>query len=78
MPKGSPLRYRDLLSRLKDFGVEEKRVGSGSRRMLYKANVEGLNVAYPIHPHSLNDEVNIHIIRTVIRRFKISPDAFWG
>ena len=75
MPK--PLRYRELLARLKDFSVIEKRWGGGSRRMLFKENVEGLNVSYPIHPHSENDELGLPIIKATLRRFKIDPNEFW-
>ncbi len=78
MPEGHPLRYRELLGALKPFGVSEIRQGSGSRRMLFKADVEGLKQSYPIHPHSDNHEVDTHIIKTILRRFKISEDSFWN
>lgn len=77
MPSGSPLRYRDLLAKLKRFGVEESRRGKGSRRMLYKRGIEGLDQSYPIHPHSENAEIHVHIIRTILRRFKIPEEGFW-
>ena len=41
MPEDRPLRYRDLVNRLKAFGVVEK-IGKGSVRMLFKPDVEGL------------------------------------
>jgi hypothetical protein len=77
MPEGYPLRYRELIGRLKKFGIIEKRFGSGSRRMLYKENVEGLNVHYPIHPHSEHHEISAPIIKATLRRFKISENLFW-
>jgi len=77
MPKAGPLTYRELMRRLRQFGVTE-RVGGGSRRMLYKDDVEGLKACYAIHVHSDNAEVHAHIIRTILRRFKISEDSFWN
>ena len=78
MPEGHPLRYRELIECLKGFGVIEIRSGRGSRRMLYKPDVEGLKQSYPIHVHSEHDEVDIHIIRAILRRFKIPEDEFWS
>ncbi len=75
MPK--PLRYRELLAHLKDFGVIEKRYGAGSRRVLYKENVEGQTVFYYIHPHSEHHEFDIGVVNSTLRRFKINPKEFW-
>lgn len=77
MPSGRPLRYRELLSRLTRFGVQEI-VKKGSRRILFKPDVEGRDQSYPIHPHSDNHEFASHIVRTILRRFKIPEDQFWG
>lgn len=78
MPEGHPVRYRDLLRCLKEFGVTEAvRKGKGSKRMLFKADVEGQKQSHPIHPHNNNDEVHTHIVKTVLRRFKIPEKAFW-
>jgi predicted RNA binding protein YcfA (HicA-like mRNA interferase family) len=76
MPEGRPLRYRDLVNRLKAFGVVEK-IGKGSVRMLFKPDVEGLRRSYPIHPHSEHHEFGPPIIRAILRRFKIPEDSFW-
>ena len=66
MPDRSPLRYRELLRRLSHFGVEEKRHGSGSVRILYKADVEGQKQSIPIKvridTHSDHSEVYVPVI----------------
>lgn len=76
MPEGRPLRYRELVNRLKVFGVIEK-TGKGSVRMLFKLDVEGLRRSYPIHPHSEHHEFGPPIIRAILRRFKIAEESFW-
>lgn len=72
-----PLRYREFLKRLSRFGVSEIRHGSGSRRMLFKENIEGLRQSYPIHAHDENVEIYLPIINATLRRFKIAPSTFW-
>ena len=71
------LRYRDLRTRLRPFGVQEEDRGGG-RRMLFKEDVEGQKASYPIHPHSEHHEFGPPIIRAILRRFKIPPDVFWN
>ncbi len=77
MPEGHPLPYRELLRRLSEFKVVERRMGKGAARILFKADVEGLNQSYPIHPHNEGDEIDTHIIKTILRRFKIKEEDFW-
>ena len=78
MPNTRPLRYRELLRRITKHGVSEKRLGKGSLRMLYKANVEGLNKHVSVHVHGENHEISLHIIKSILRRFKISESSFWN
>ncbi len=75
---GRPLRYRELLRKLRVFGVDEKDSPSGgSKRMLYKENVEGRKRSYPIDTHSEHHEFGLPIINPILRHFKIHPDEFW-
>ena len=41
-----PLRYREILQKLKKFGVQEE-LRKGSKRMLYHTNISGRYECYP-------------------------------
>lgn len=75
--RDKPLRYRELLSILKKFGVEEK-VKKGSRRMLFHPNVNGHPAFVPVHPHSDHHEFSRKVIRSVRERFNISIEDFYS
>lgn len=74
--RDKPLRYRELLSRLKKFGIQEQ-IKKGSRRMLFHHNINGKSAFIPIHPHSEHDEMSRKIVRAVRERFKISIEDFY-
>ena len=75
--RDKPLRYRELISILRRFGVEEK-IKKGSRRMLFHPNINGKPAFIPIHPHSENHEFSRKVIRAVRERFSISIENFYS
>jgi predicted RNA binding protein YcfA (HicA-like mRNA interferase family) len=74
-----PLSYRDLRKRLKKYGVEERRHGRGSHRILIRPNVPGGNQGpqYSVRCHGEGDEIKIPVINSLLDRFNIDPDDFW-
>lgn len=77
MPKG-PLKYRELIKKLKKYGVEEiKDGGKGSERMLIKPDTPGgkKGPQIPIKYHGKNTEIPVPVINAVLRRFNITN--FW-
>ncbi len=81
MPKPCPLKYRELIVRLKNFGVvvAEKR-GKGSEVILIQPTSPGSKQGpqIPIKHHGDNTEISKPVINAVLRRFNIDPDEFWG
>jgi hypothetical protein len=80
--KPHPLKHRELLSKLKDFGViEVKSRGKGSERILIlKSGLAGNRYKgpqIPIKCHGEGTEHSIRVIDAVLRRFNIAPDKFW-
>ncbi len=75
--RDKPLRYRELLSILKRFGVEEK-VKKGSRRMLFHPNVNGKPAFMPIHPHNENHEFSRKVFERYRERFGIAVEDFYS
>ena len=76
MPEDKPLRYRELLYRLKKFGVQEK-IGKGSRRILYHPNINGNPAFGAIHPHSEHYEFSRKVVKITRRRFNIPIEEFY-
>lgn len=80
MGRRGPLKYRELIARLKPFGVIvlESR-GKGSERILLKPVVAGSvkGPQIPIKHHGDSTEIYLPVIRAVLRRFDIDPDEFW-
>lgn len=80
MPKTIPLKYRELIARLKRFGVvvADKR-GKGSEVMLIQPIAPGSKQGpqIPIKHHGDNTEIKKGVINAVLRRFNINPDEFW-
>jgi hypothetical protein len=83
LPKIRPhsLKHRDLLKKLKEFGViEDPSKGKGSERMLILKT--GLGSKYkgpqiPIKCHGDGTEHSVRVVDSVLRRFGIDPEAFW-
>lgn len=77
----SPLKHRELIKKLKSFGVVEvSSRGKGSERMLIRR--EGRGSKYkgpqiPIKCHGQSTEHSVRVINSVLRRFKIDPKDFW-
>ncbi len=78
MPK-SPLKLRELLKKLKPYGIVpmSKGRGKGSEIILVKRDspksMKGLQ--YPIKNHGMGKEIYIPVINALLRRFKIKD--FW-
>jgi hypothetical protein len=69
-----PLRYRDLVRRLKAYGVEENVVrGKGSHRMLM-AIVDGRMVRYPTKCHNEGQEKPVPVIEAIRRAFHLTEE----
>lgn len=64
MPKEDrPLRYRELVARLKHFGVTEVPTkGRGAVRK-FVGVVEGRKQGFVLHAHSEHDEIARHYLR---------------
>jgi len=81
MSKKSPLKLRELLKRLKPYGVKAfpSKRGKGSELILVKPNEPGSmkGPQYPIKNHGPGTEISIPVIRTILRRFNIDEDDFW-
>jgi hypothetical protein len=79
VPK-SPLKLRELLKRLKKYGIVtlENR-GKGSEIILLKPNEPGSNKGpqYPLKNHGMGTEIAIPVIKAILRRFSIEESEFW-
>ena len=68
------LKYRELLRRLKRFGVVEvKRHGKGSERLLIRV-VEGRKYSTATKCHSDNDQKPVAVIQAIRRRLKLAKE----
>ena len=76
-----PLKLRELLSRLKEYGIISlAKRGKGSERILLKPQEPGSRKGpqYPIKDHGDGTEISISVIKAALRRFEIDEDEFWG
>jgi hypothetical protein len=80
MPKG-PLKLRELLKRLKPYGVKSfpSKRGKGSEIILVKPDAPGSRKGpqFPIKDHGLGTEIVIPVIDAILRRFGINKKNFW-
>lgn len=78
MSKG-PLKLRELLKRLKPYGVVvmSKKRGKGSEKILLLPSEPNSNKGsqYPIKDHGGSTEITIPVIDAILRRFGITD--FW-
>ena len=73
-----PLRYRELRSKLRNFGVTEYRDrGKGSNRGLYHPDINGKPVWYYIKCHGEGNELSKAVVRAARERFNISLEEFY-
>ena len=75
-----PLRYRDLIRRLRNFGVEEHLDrGKGSHAYLIRpaGKEKGKGPRCPIRRHGSGDEIPLGTIQSTLRRLEIDLDDFW-
>jgi len=71
-----PLSYRELLQRLERFGVgEAPKGGKGSERILTQSSGKGPH--HTIKHHGDKTEIYVPVIRSILRRFGITPEDFW-
>ena len=71
-----PLPYRELIARLKTFGIEPK-PGKGSHVKLIGV-VEGRRQSFVLPPHNDGWEVPKPYLAGIRRRFKISAEKLYG
>lgn len=80
MSKG-PLQARELLKRLRPYGVEAlSKRGKGSELILIKPTSPGSRKGpqYPIKHHGGSTEISVPVIQRILDRFNIDPKEFWG
>ncbi len=81
MPKRHPMKLKDFLKKMKDFGVVSMGYtrGKGSEIILLKPDPPGSNQGpqYPIKNHGSSTEIYIPVINSALRRFGIDPDEFY-
>lgn len=73
------LRCHQLLTRLRKFDIIKVRQ-KGSHILLLKPDPPGqqkTGPTYPIPAHKPTEEVSPHIVRGLLRVFKIDADSFW-
>jgi hypothetical protein len=75
-----PLTLRDLLKKLKKFGVivlSDR--GKGSEIILVRPDSPGSyrGPQYPVKNHGPGTEIKPAVIRALLRRFNIDPTEFW-
>ena len=79
--KATPLRYRDLVRRLREFGVvEDVRRGKGSEALLIKPVAPGSKNGprTTVRHHSEHDTIPVGTISAALRRLELDPDDFWN
>ncbi len=85
MSKGA-VKLRELLQRLKPYGVVTLEQSGGSKRgkgseiILLKPNSQGSRQGptIPIKNHGPGTEIAPQVIDSILRRFEISKAEFWG
>ena len=73
------MKYRDVVARLKRFGVAEYAVrGKGSERLLVRETEPGSGKGpqYALKCHGEGKEVAKGTLRALLRRFNIDPEEF--
>jgi len=82
MPSKRPLPLKDLLKKLKPYGiiVMARKRGKGSELILLKPVSEGSKqgLQFPIKNHGKSTEIYIPVITALLRRFGIDPYDFWS
>lgn len=80
MPK-RPLTVRELLKRLKPYGIKvlKRKRGKGSELILLKPDPPGSTKGpqIPIKHHGDSTEIYIPVLLSILRRFNIDPNNFW-
>ncbi|MEX1042870.1 MAG: hypothetical protein WDZ51_19710 [Pirellulaceae bacterium] len=79
-----PLKYRDLIKRLKRYGVfEDKTRGKGSERLLVRI-IDGVKHSFPTKCHNEGDEKPRGVISAIRRKLRltsedgVTDEAFYG
>ncbi len=73
-----PISFRELVSRLKKFGVTESKTKSSGVVRKFVGMVEGRKQGFPLHVHNDNMEIDRHYLRAIRDRFKIPADQFYA
>jgi len=74
----SPVRYSDLLKRLRPHGVKIKEGGKGSETILYRpAEDSGRGPQYTIKKHGDNPEIDWRIIKALLESLGLPEKVIW-
>ncbi len=74
----SPVRYSDLLKRLKPYGVKVKEGGKGSEIILHRPDPEsGRRPQHTIKKHGDNPEIDWRIIKALLDSLGLPEKAVW-
>jgi hypothetical protein len=74
----APVRYSDLLNRLKPYGVEVKEGGKGSEAILYRPlGPSGKGPQHTIKKHGTNPEIDWRVIKALLRSLGLPEQAVW-
>jgi len=74
------VKYRDVIARLRQFGVQEYRArGKGSERLLIRETTPGSGKGpqYTLTCHGEGHEVAPGTLRACLRRLGIAPEDFF-
>ncbi len=72
-----PLRYREILQKVKKFGVQEVK-RKGVTRILYHSDIQGKPEFVTMHVHNEHQVFSRAVIRSIRDRFKISLEGFYN
>jgi len=74
----SPVRYSDLLKRLKPWGVKVKEGGKGSETILHRPlDTTGKGPQHTIKKHGENPEIDWRVIKALLETLEIPESAVW-
>jgi hypothetical protein len=74
----TPMRYSELMKRLKEHGVTVKDGGKGSETILHRPLDEsGRGPQYTIKKHGDNPEIDWRIIKALLKSLGLHEEAVW-
>jgi hypothetical protein len=75
----SPLRFKDLLKRLRPYGVKVKKGGKGSETILQRPVSRGSTAGpqFTMKKHGKNPEIDWRVIEALCEDLGIPETAIW-